>query len=93
MRFNQYKAITFSSILLTVLVIASELSEAFKNTLKVIFAHHWVGKAVIISAIFFIVGFAYKDKISISGEKNAWRAILTSIIIILFFFIILYIIK
>ena len=93
MKFNQYKAITFSSLLLTILVIASELSEVFKNTLKAIFSHHWVAKAIIISIVFFIVGFAYKNKISTSDEKNAWRAALASMIIIFLLFIILYLVK
>ena len=93
MKFNQYKAITFSSILLAILVIASELSESFKNTLKTLFSHHWVGKAIIISAVFIIVGFAYKNKNSIKDEKNAWRAAIASMIIIFLFFIILYFIE
>ena len=91
-KFNYYTSITASSLLLAVIVIAAELIAPFKSLLASIFSHHWVGKAVIIPAVFILAGFYY-DKNKLFGKKIehiAWYSTLLSISVIFLFFIIHY---
>ena len=53
-KFNFYLGESASSLLLVILVIITEVSGSFKNLLKLIFTHHWIGKAVIMVLVFFI---------------------------------------
>jgi len=91
-RFNFYNAIFVSSSLLVILIIIAEFSNMFKTFLASIFSHHWIGKLIIITVAFVIVGFSCKkDKLfGVLDEKIAWYGILASILIILVFFIIHY---
>src|SRR3989338_6090020 len=58
-KINFYFGTAAGSILLAVMVIVGELYIPFKDLLKNIFSHHWVGKLVVISAVFFAVSFFY----------------------------------
>lgn len=90
-KFSFYNGLTFSAWLLTIMVIASELFAPFKDLLKTLFTHHWVGKGVIITVAFILFGFLLREKESIgsmSSEKAAWYSTLASLIVILLFFII-----
>ncbi len=92
-KFNFYFGTAASSILLAVMVIAGELYLPFKDLLKNLFSHHWIGKLVIISALFFIVSFLCKDKNSIgkySDENIAWYSVLLSIAAIFAFYLVHY---
>ncbi len=93
-KFNLYNGAWASSILLAVLVIASELSKPFKTILASIFIHHWIAKAILITLIFIIFGFAYKknELFGIDSEKVAWYSVLGSLIIILLFYILHYVV-
>ncbi len=89
-RFNLYFGAAASAWLLAILVIAAELIEPFKNFLKAVFIHHWIGKGVIITIAFLVFGFLLKNKSSIgtfSDEKIAWYSVLGSLIVIFLFFI------
>jgi hypothetical protein len=89
-KFNFYNAAFAASTLLAVLVIATELAKPFKLFLASIFSHHWIGKVVLITIAFVIIGFAYeKDKLfGIDSEKVSWYSVLGSIILIFLFYII-----
>ncbi len=90
-RFNYYLGASISSWLLVILIIWAELSAPFKEALKSMFSHHWLGKAVIIIVVFIIFGFLLKNKNKIgkySDEKISWFSVLASLIIILLFYII-----
>lgn len=89
-KFNVYKAGSAAAILLAVMVIFAELVKPFKEILKNIFWHHWIGKVVLMSVVFLIVGYLYKDKISLADEKFAWKSVLASLAAILLFYIIHY---
>ena len=95
-KFNYYLGIAASSLLLWVMVIFGELYEPFKNMLKDIFTHHWIGKGVVITAAFLILGFLLRNRKSAgeySDENIAWYSTLGSLIIILLFYIIHYFIS
>lgn len=90
-KFNFYFGATMSAWLLAILVIVAELAEPFKNFLKTIFTHHWIGKAAIVILAFLIFGFLLKDKGSIgkvSDDKLAWFSAIGSLTIIFLFFVI-----
>lgn len=90
-RFNFFAGTTAAAWLLTILVIAAELSEPFKTLLKQVFSHHWIAKAVLMLLIFLIIGFWMKNKEQLLGrpvEKLAWQSSLASLVIILLFYVI-----
>ena len=84
-KFNFYLGTTVSAWLLAVLVIVAELIEPFKNLLKIVFTHHWIAKAILITLAFLISGFLFKDKVI--KDKLAWNSVILSLIIILLFYI------
>lgn len=86
--FSIYKAISASSWLLVALVILAEFFAPFKDLLKTLFWHHWVGKAILVTAAFVICGFTLSEKKK--GDTLAWNAVLWSLIIILLFYVIHY---
>ena len=89
-KFNFYLGTAASSWLLVILVISAELFEPFKNLLKAVFTHHWIGKAVLTAVIFLVAGFAFGSKKlpwKVSDDKIAWHSVIGSLIIILLFFI------
>ena len=90
--FNLYNGISTASVALATMVIVAELVPPFKNWLAATFSHHWVGKAIIISVVFFLAAFAYKnEEISgVSSEKLAWYATLGSLAAIIAFFVLHY---
>ena len=91
-KLNIFAGISAGSIALTMLVILSELSEPFKNLITSIFWHHWIGKLIITTAIFFIVGFSVQKE-TIAGrsaDKVAYRITIFALAIVLVFFIIGY---
>lgn len=88
-KFSFYLGASASAWMLAILVIAAELSEPFKNLLKSIFTHHWIGKAAVITFAFLLFGFMLNGKKSIAGipsNKLAWYSMLGSLVIILLFF-------
>lgn len=90
-KFNFYWGSAVSSWLLVILIVAAELYEPFKNLLKSVFTHHWIGKGVIIALAFLVFGFLLRDKNSVgkfSDEKIAWFSVIASLTVILLFFII-----
>ena len=90
-KFNFYLGAAASAWLLAILVIASELSEQFKNLLTSAFGHHWVGKIVLVTLCFLVSGFALKDKKSagnLSVDKFAWYSMLIILLVIFLFFVI-----
>ena len=92
--FNFYNAAFFASSLLAILVITAELISPFKTFLATIFSHHWIGKAVIITITFLILGFVYK-KDSLFGVKSeviSWYTIIISFIVIFIFYLVQYLI-
>ena len=89
-KFNFYIGTSASSLLLAVLVIVTELSESFKNLLKSLFIHHWIGKAVLMILFFVIFSFLFKREQEKEADKKvAWYSVLASLIIIFLFFILL----
>jgi hypothetical protein len=89
-KFNFYFGAAASSWLLAILVIAAELYAPFKNLLKNIFTHHWIGKGIIITIAFLAFGFILKGKESVGNikdDKLAWYSTLGSLIVIFLFFI------
>lgn len=84
-KLNYYLGITVSSWLLTIMVIAAELYSPFKDLLKSVFTHHWVGKIAIMITVFLIVSFLFKDK-KVS-DKTAFYSVICSLIVILGFFV------
>ena len=90
-KFNFYLGAAASAWLLVILVIVAELMEPFKNLLKDIFSHHWIGKGVLITLIFLAFGFLLRNKKSIGNikdDKLSWYSMLGSLIVIFLFFII-----
>lgn len=88
MRFNYNLSTTVSSWLLAILVIGAQLVPTFKNLLKTVFTHHWVGKAVIVTIVFIAFGFVHRE----TTEKTAWYSVLGSLAIIGLFFVVEYVI-
>ncbi len=79
MKFNYYLGATVSAWLLTLMVIVADLYTPFKDALKGIFGHHWIGKGVITFAIFILVGFIFSNTQKIGSTpvadaayKSAW---------------------
>ena len=89
MRFNYYLATAVSAWLLAALVIVSQLVPPFKNVLAAVFTHHWVAKAIIITAAFIAAGFVDR-KVS---EKAAWYSMLGSLAAIGLFFVVEYVLS
>lgn len=88
-KFNFYLGVAVSSWLLLALIVAAQLFAPFKTLLKNTFSHHWIGKAVIITAAFLIAGYVMRKNNSIAGvkdEKAAWYSALASLILMLLFF-------
>ncbi len=90
--FNFHLGIAASSLLLAILVIGGELFAPLKDLLKNVFTHHWIGKAVIISLVFFIAGYLARNREAgkIPDEELAWKSTLASIAAIFAFYIIHY---
>ena len=89
-KLNFYFGAAASAWLLVILIVIAELVEPFKTLLKTTFGHHWIGKAVIITFVFLVVGFLLRNKASIgnfSDDKLAWYSVLGSLIVIFLFFI------
>ncbi len=89
MGWNLYRGITVSSWVLTLLVLATELSAPFKKLLAQVFWHHWIAKAVITTLVFLIV--SARSKKAVDGEKKAWFSILANTVLIFLFFVVVYV--
>ncbi len=90
-KFNFFAGATIGAWLLVVLVILAELVGPFKDALKAIFWHHWIGKGILVLLAFLIAGFWFKNKERLLGkpvEKLAWQSCLASLAIILLFYVI-----
>lgn len=74
--------------MLTLLVLATELSTPFKKLLAQVFWHHWIAKAVITTLVFLIVSALSKK--SAEGERTAWFSILANTVLIFLFFVVMY---
>lgn len=86
-KFSFYLGAAVAGWLLAILVIAAELFAPLKDTLKAIFGHHWVGKAVIVAIAFIVFGFLLARRESASSEKIAWYSVLGSLAVILLFYV------
>ncbi len=88
-KFNFYNGAFAASSLLAILVIAAELVQPFKAFLASVFSHHWIGKGVLITVAFVIVGYTYKknELFGHKSEKVSWYSTLGSLIIIFLFYI------
>lgn len=88
-RFNYLLGTAASAWILALLVIIAEFIEPFKNVLKSLFTHHWIGKAVLMLITFLLIGFLMRKKETlwnVTAEKSAWWSTLSSLIIIFLFF-------
>ncbi len=83
MKFNFYASISSSAFLLTLLIIASEISAAFKEMLASMFGHHWIAKVVIVTILFIACGLAGKEQ----DEKIAWYGTVGSLVVIFIFYV------
>ena len=92
MKFNFYNGAFAASFLLAILVIAAELYAPLKTLLGNAFSHHWIGKAVLITIAFIIVGFTYvkNELFGVKSEKISWYSTLASLAVIFLFYIIHY---
>ena len=91
-KFNFYFGGFAATIVLTLSVILTELSEPFKSFLESIFIHHWIGKIILVAIVFVVFGFASQKK-ELFGKNMgdvAWKSVILSIIIILLFYIAYY---
>lgn len=89
-KFNFYLGASVSAWLLTFLIIAAELSEPLKTSLKTAFSHHWIGKIVFVILAFFVFGYLLRKRNSIgkfSDSSIAWYSMLGGIAVVLLFFI------
>ncbi len=92
-KFSLYMGAAVSSWLLAIMVIAAEMATPFKDALKGIFTHHWIGKLVIVAIVFAAAGFMLKNKSQFgkySDESVAWYSVIGGLAVILLFFIIEY---
>jgi len=89
-KFNFYFGTAAGSLLLAAMVVIGELYAPFKELLASVFSHHWIGKLALMSAVFFVISFLYKNKNSIgkySDENIAWYSVLASVIVIFVFYL------
>lgn len=92
MKFNFYAGGIFASGVLTISVILAELFEPFKELLSSVFTHHWIGKIILMVAVFLIFGFTYKEK-KIFGKNlkyAAWKSVTWSLNTIFLFYLLYY---
>jgi hypothetical protein len=92
-KFNYWMGAVISSWLLVVLVVVSELIKPFKDFLYMLFAHHWIGKAVLVAFFFFATGYFSKTRKKfgkLSSDEFAWRNVVGSLIVIFLFYVIEY---
>ncbi|MBI2658407.1 hypothetical protein HYX08_06980 [Candidatus Woesearchaeota archaeon] len=88
-KFNFYLGAAASAWLLAIMVITAELIAPFKNLLKALFTHHWIGKAVIVTTAFLVFGLLLRGKEQIGNfpdGKISWYSMLGSLIAIFLFF-------
>ena len=89
-KFNAAIGAGYSAWLLAIMVVLVQLYAPFKDMLKAVFGHHWVAKGIIITAVFIIAGFVYRNKTAIgkwNDDEFGWKSTLWSIGIIFAFFI------
>ena len=87
--FNFYLGAAAAAWLLAVLVVAAELAKPFKELLKAVFLHHWIGKAVLMVLAFLLAGYFLRNRHSVgelSDERVGWYSVLGSLAIILLFY-------
>lgn len=86
---NFFLGATASAWLLTIMVIVAELFGPFKDTLKSVFGHHWIGKGIIVLVVFFAASFVLSEKKSVGGLSDkslAWNSTVASLAVTLLFF-------
>jgi len=84
-KLNYFFAVTVTSWLLALMIITAEFYSPFKDLLKAVFTHHWIGKIAILIVVFLLVGFLFKEKQS--SEKTAYYSAVGSLAVILLFFV------
>ena len=77
-------------VVTTIVTIAAELSEGFKNALKAVTGHHWITKSVLAFVLFFAVYlFVKKSDDGVDALAESWKVIwitlLASLILFGFF--------
>ena len=88
--FARYHLAMIVSAWLTVLLtIWSEMDAGFKAILTSTFGHHWIAKAVIITAVFIIIAFLYpiksKKPFGWWARRTLWSVKLSLLVIFLFY--------
>ena len=83
---------TVSAWLLALLVVGAELAPAFKEWLKAVFWHHWIGKVAVTLGAFIVVGMLFsrariRKIFSVDVDRAAWWSVLGSLAAILLFYI------
>ncbi len=91
MKLNFYSGTSVSAWLLTALVIVAELVEPFKESLKTVFTHHWIGKGILIIIAFIVFSLLLKEKET--DEKVSWYSVIGSFAVIFLFYLIHYFIQ
>lgn len=77
---NHLWAAILTVIAITFMTIYAELNETFKNWLKDVFYHHWLGKGVLALALFVVL--AHLIKINSKKETSTLITMLISITIV-----------
>lgn len=84
---------TAAVIFLTALIIAAEESAGLKSWLKEVFSHHWVGKSILGTIMFFLSGaFAAgglprsETTVARAGLVLFWTTVLGLVVLTAFFF-------
>ncbi|OHA79977.1 MAG: hypothetical protein A2747_02025 [Candidatus Yonathbacteria bacterium RIFCSPHIGHO2_01_FULL_44_41] len=79
------------AVLITILTIGAELWSPLKDTLKTVFAHHWLGKSALAIFLFTVI-FLIRRKTSASTQSleravliAVWSSILSAIMMTAFF--------
>lgn len=72
---SMYLAAVVASLLIITLTIGAELLPMLKTTLKNVFGHHWIGKSVLATIVFFVTYFAFRE-IEILDIKR-WTILVT----------------
>lgn len=86
---NFFLGATASAWLLAIMVVVAELFGPFKDALKNIFGHHWIGKGIIVLVVFFAASFLLSQKKSVAGFSDkslAWNSTVACLAVILLFF-------
>ena len=89
MNFNLNKATGSSALVLLALIFLAAFFAGFKALLTTLFSHHWVGKFIITTLVFLVVGF-FSRATKKETDQFAWKTTLWVLAIIFAFYLIEY---